>query len=90
MCNMFYVVAGIALLLIISVYVIHATERIRNSNWVIDTIMVEYNYSEDLAREIVLQVDTLTKCKVLRTDKEIFMRIVRQYILNLTNDEPII
>ncbi|WP_038160087.1 hypothetical protein [Trabulsiella guamensis] len=87
--NMIIVIfIGAILLFIIFVYLLHMVYRIKNSKWVIAKLMDEYNYDEDLLRGIVLQVDTITRCKLLGKDREAFLRAVRAFIFKTSGDEP--
>ncbi|HBY2231612.1 hypothetical protein C5600_08185 [Klebsiella pneumoniae] len=60
--------------------------RVRNSRWIINKLMSEYNYEEELARNIIIQVDSITKCKLLGKNKAAFLDATEKFIYKMTGE----
>ena len=48
--------------------------------------MSEYNYEEELARNIIIQVDSITKCKLLGKNKAEFLEATEKFIYKMTGE----
>lgn len=83
------IIAGALLLYITLSYVINSFNRIKNSKWVINKLMTQYNYDVDLCRRLVIQVDDISKCRLLGRDKEKFLIAIQELILKTTGDKPL-